>query len=222
MRPATRLLPLIALALLAIAIGLVHGLETDRWRTSSELQSALQRLEAVPMDIGDWKGRDVPYEKEDFARAGIQGTIFREYHNPRTGTTVSVLLVCGRGGPISVHEPDVCYAGAGFRAVGAKERRKVEIQKGEEPLPAWALQFAKPDAVVPTRLEIYWGWFQNGKFEAPDQARFAYGRSPAVYKLYVVREFAANFKAPPPKENPCEQFLRRALPEFQTALAKGN
>ena len=94
------------------------------------------------------------------------------------------------------------------------------MQPDAEPTPVWALQFAKPEAVIPTRLEIYWGWLRDGKLEAPEQARFAYGRLPAIYKLYVVREFAVNSRSP--KDNPCELFLRRALPEFQAALGKAD
>jgi hypothetical protein len=196
----------------------VYGLQTDRWRTSPELESALDRLAAVPRDIGDWKGTDVPYEADDFARAGIQGAAFRTYRNTRTGVTVSVLIVCGRGGPISVHTPDVCYAAAGYRAAGSPEKKAVPAGPAGEDISFWALQFAKPDAVVPTRLEIYWAWSTGGPFEAPDNPRFAYARAPALYKLYVVREFAPTSRAA--KDNACAQFLRRALPEFQAALSR--
>lgn len=211
-------LPLVAVAVLALGLGLVYGLETDRWRTSRELESALHRLQAVPSEIGDWKATDVPYEAEDFARAGIKGGIFRLYKNTRTGATVSLLIVCGRGGPISVHTPDICYAAAGYRAVGAQERKSVKVGPEGQQVPFWVLQFAKPDAVVPTRMEIYWAWSTGGPLDAPDQPRFTYARSPALYKVYVVREFAPTSRGA--KENACEEFLRRALPDLHAALAR--
>ena len=218
MRPLTTYLPLAAVAAVALGVGVVYGVGTDRWRNSRELESALGRLEAVPLEVGDWKGTDVPYEAEDFARAGIKGAVNRTYKNTRTGATVSVLIVCGRGGPISVHTPDVCYAGTGYEALGAQERRAVPVDPAGEPAGFWALQLGKPNAVVPTRLEIYWAWSTGGPFEAPDNARFTYARSPALYKMYVVREFAPTSRAA--KDNPCEQFLRRVLPDFQAALAR--
>jgi hypothetical protein len=216
-KPSTRGLPLAVLAVLAVGLGLVYGVETDRWRTSQDLQAAVGRLEAVPARVGDWRATDLPYEPEDLARAGIKGGLFRRYENARTGAAVSVLLVCGRGGPISVHTPDVCYGAAGYAAAGAPAKRDVRVGPGDERVGFWALQFAKPDAVVPTRLEIYWAWSAGGVLEAPDNPRFKYARAPAVYKLYVVREFAPTSRAA--KENPCEQFLAQALPEFRAALA---
>jgi len=218
MKPLTAYLPLAAIAGLALAVGVVYGIGTDRWQNSPQLESALRRLDAVPLEAGDWKGTDVAYETEDFARAGIQGAVNRTYRNSRTGATVSVLLVCGRGGPISVHTPDVCYAGTGYEALGAPERKAVPVGPGGEPVGFWTLQLAKPNAVVPTRLEIYWAWSSGGSFEAPDNPRLAYARAPALYKLYVVREFAPTSRAA--KENPTEQFLRWVLPEFQAALAR--
>jgi Protein of unknown function (DUF3485) len=218
MRPVARYAPLAAVAALALVLGLAYGLETDRWRTSKELEAAVGRLDAVPMDVGDWKGMDVAFEGEDLARAGIQKAVYRKYQNARTGAAVTVLLVCGRGGPISVHTPDICYAAAGYRAAGSEERKAVPIGSAGESAGFWTLQFAKPDAILPTRLEIYWAWSQGGAFEAPDKARFSYARAPALYKLYVVREFAPTSRTP--ADNPCESFLRRALPEFQAALAR--
>ena len=185
---------------------------------SRELEAAVARLPAVPAEIGDWKGTDVPYEAEDFARAGIQGAVFRRYQNARTGAAVSVLLVCGRGGPISVHTPDICYAGAGFRPEGAPEQKAVGIGSADQTAEFTTLQFKKPDAVVPSRLEIYWAWSRGGPFESPSEARFAYGRAKALYKIYVVREFAPNSRTA--KDNPCEDFVRRALPEIQAVLSR--
>lgn len=217
MRPVRQHLPLAALAALSLAFGVGYGIETERWHPSPELDQALARLEAVPREVGDWKSTDLPFEPEEFTRAGIKGTVFRRYQNGRSGAVVSVLLVCGRGGPISVHTPDVCYAGAGYRAIGDQEKRVVAAGPGGEAATFKALRFAKPDAVVPTQLEIYWAWSRGGEFESPDEARFSFGRAPALYKLYVVRECGPNARAA--KDNACEEFLRRALPEFRRALA---
>jgi hypothetical protein len=217
MRPSTRGLPLAVLAVLAIGLGLVYGVETDRWRASQDLEAAVRRLQAVPAQVGDWKAIDLPFEAEELARSGIKGGLFRRYENARTGSAVSVLIVCGRGGPISVHTPDVCYTGAGYRAAGAQERKTVPVGPTGDRVEFWALQFAKPDAVVPTRLEIYWAWSAGGPFEAPDNPRFAYARTPALYKLYVVREFAPTSRTT--KDNACEQFLAQAVPQFRAALA---
>jgi EpsI family protein len=209
-------LPVVTFAALAIGLGTAYGFQTNRWLASRELDGAAARLQTVPKDVGDWKGTDVEFEPADFARAGISGTVFRRYRNVRTGATVSVLIVCGRGGPISVHTPDVCYADAGFQALGEPARRTVGAGS-EGQVAVWSMEFAKPDPTDPARLEVCWGWIREGPLETPTDARLSYGRFPALYKIYVVREFMPKSRAA--KDNWCDQFIQRALPEIQSALA---
>ena len=44
----------------------------------------------------------------------IDGYLSRTYTNQGTGATVSLLIVGGKPGPISVHTPDICFSGAGY------------------------------------------------------------------------------------------------------------
>src|SRR5205085_5635600 len=111
------------------AMGVVHGVYADRWGRSAQLERALAALPRVPAALGDWAGEERPLDPAVLKAGGIEGSVSRRYHNPRTGETVAVLIVCGRGGPISVHTPDVCYEGAGYRQL-APERHK-ELADGE-------------------------------------------------------------------------------------------
>lgn len=207
--------PVLLCLVFVIAVGVVHGVQTDRWRASPRLERALARLPHVPMNVGDWRGEDIPHEARDLVQAGIKGGIFRNFQNPRTRESVSILLVCGRGGPISVHTPDVCYAGAGYRQLTDARLKEVAGDNRQDTFRV--ARFGKA-GVVPTQLEIYWAWSRDGQsWEAPDNPRAALARSPALYKLYVVRQFAVGSR----EENvdSCQEFLRRALPEFSAALA---
>ena len=64
----------------------------------------------------------------------------------------SVLLVCGRPGPVSVHTPDVCYAGVGY----AMENPPVLYQppsatpSGE----FWMADFVQQKSTIPTHLRM--------------------------------------------------------------------
>jgi hypothetical protein len=208
--------PPLGAELIAGVAGGVHGLQTDRWRTSAELEHALARIPAVPRGFGDWKSEDVAFEADDMARAGIKGCLFRTYQNPRSRQAVSLLLVCGRGGPISVHTPDVCYAGAGYRQLADAQTRDVDWGGGQKGTFRVA-RFAKP-GVVPEQLEIYWAWSRDGRaWEAPDNPRLSLARSPALYKLYAIRSYVAGTQ----QEDAawCPDFLSRALPEIGRALA---
>src|SRR5262245_29906799 len=105
--------PLTVLAVVAFS-GAVHGVWTNRWAGSDGLAQAAARLEQVPLTLGDWDGRPLEVNPREAALTEAAGYVHRQYVNRRTGSVVSVALLCGRAGPISVHTPEVCYAGAGF------------------------------------------------------------------------------------------------------------
>src|SRR5260370_19693220 len=122
-------LPIVLFAAMTLGAGVYHGLRTDRWRTSSELQNAIGRLDGVPSSLGDWHGEAEPLDAEDLKRAGIKGHISYRFRNVVTGEKVSMLIVCGRSGPIAVHTPEICYGGAGFEAFRERYRKEIAIDR---------------------------------------------------------------------------------------------
>jgi len=201
-------------------LGVAHGWWTDRWGVSNQLQRSVAALDRVPLTIGDWVGEDVPFASQEVDRAGIQGYVCRKYKNVQTGEVVSTLLVCGRGGPISVHTPDVCYTGAGYRAVSDESVKSIKADEVEHS--ARATRFAKPDGAALSQLEVCWAWSADGKQWAgldAGRARYTFGRSQAAFKLYVVREFVPGSRAE--AADPCGDFLRRALPDLAALASEG-
>src|SRR5439155_7886441 len=99
-------LPLLTgLVLLSLA-ALVHGVWTGRWETGRALEDACARVREVPLALGDWKAEELPPDREAFARAGARGYWMRLYRNGQSGEALTVLLMCGRAGKMSVHTPD--------------------------------------------------------------------------------------------------------------------
>jgi hypothetical protein len=173
-------------------------------------------MSRVPQQFGDWRGEDDSYDPEMLTRAGIKAGLFRHYSNIRTGENVSFLLVCGRGGPITVHTPDICYAGAGYKQIEDEQRKEMNIEGGETDA-FKRTRFTKADTVVPTNLEIYWTWSRDGmQWQAPSNPRLSLARSAALYKLYVVREYAPKSRAE--TADTCESFLRQAIPVIRQTL----
>jgi hypothetical protein len=122
-----RTLPLVTAVVLLALAGLVHGIWSDRWHTAPPMQDALDRLDAVPLAVGDWHGQALATDDQQRVQAEAAGCLYRRYEGP-TGTAVSILLVCGRPGPVSVHPPEVCFRGAGYEPTA--EPARVETAPG--------------------------------------------------------------------------------------------
>ena len=209
------LAPILALLAMVVVLGAGHGVWTDRWAHSEELVQSLARLEKVPSNCGDWKGENLEYDPEVMESAGIKGCVFRKYRNSRSGAELSVLVVCGRGGPISVHTPDVCYSAAGFQQSAGQVRTDIGLQNGD----FWKGFFVLSNSIVPRRLEIMWAWSRDGNiWSAPDSPRYQFARHAAVYKIYVVRDSPVPFRD---DDVTLQEFLAQFLPDvrrsFETA-----
>jgi hypothetical protein len=205
-----------------LAYGLAEGYWTDRWSLSKELAEAPGRLAEVPHDVGPWRGEDGELDPRQARRGEILGSLLRRYTNRQTGEVLTVLLVCGRPGPIAVHAPEVCLGGAGFalkEKPASQEIAGAGLSGGDT---FWAGAFHKPDAAVPENLELYWSWNGGDGWQAVGRPRFAFAGKRVLYKLYVSRPAPA----PAPATGGGERagpgaFLKVFLPEVQRALFPG-
>jgi Protein of unknown function (DUF3485) len=208
----TRFLTALVASALVIVCGAVHGFWSDRWQQPVETAAAAARMDALPLEAGDWIG--APLEVKNPQTGGVAGTLYRRYENHRTGDAATVFLVCGRSGPVSIHTPEVCYAADGF-VVGAKSKTPL----GDNDAAFFSADAVKSKAGSETRLRIFWGWNDGKGWTAPDDARFtyvAYRHSPVLYKLYVQRDL--NGPAQASREEPCQSLLKVLLPELDRTL----
>jgi Protein of unknown function (DUF3485) len=209
-------IPILVSLAMVVTLGVVHGILTDRWAQSGELQEALEGIPRVPRQFGPWKGEDLPLEAADLARMGIKGCLLRRFQNQESHESVSLLLVCGQGGPISVHTPDICYANAGYEELGQETRQEIESSDGKKAI-FIAARFGKTSGVISNQLEIFWAWSRDGiEWQVPENPRLSLARSPALYKLYVVREFMPGTR--PETVDISRNFLQRALPAIRQTL----
>lgn len=211
--------PLLIAVPLLLAYGVAEGLWTDRWVPSHDAEQAAARLQQVPRTVGGWEGHDQKLDPRQASAAALAGALVRRYIHRRSGARVTVVLVCGRPGPIAVHPPDVCYSGAGYELTAAPVRVALTHKKSAEPAPAsgdfWVGQFVKTGP-VPEPLRIYWSWSATGAWVAPDNPRVQFAGHGALYKLYVVQDLPlADVK---PEEDPVREFISRFLPEVTRSL----
>src|SRR5262249_35384861 len=209
-------LPALAFGVLTLVAGLVHGYRTDRWRESAELDAAIQRLDDVPASFGEWKGEPQQFDVETLRHAGIKGHKGFRYRNAVTGQAVSMLLVCGRSGPISVHTPDVCYGGAGYVAMGREKKLSVSTNNRECAISS--LEFKPPATAGRGNIEVCWAWNGGDGWVSPDNPRLVLSRHAVVYKLYVVRDVRQ--ATAQGTTEPSVVFLKSFLPELERLLAR--
>ena len=192
-----------------IACGLVHGYWTDRWQPPVETAAAAARLETLPLDLGDWQGTEIEV-KPGQGGPGVAGCIQRRYVH-RSGVAVSMFLVCGRPGPVSIHTPEVCYGANGY-LVGSRSRVTIE-ERGDT---VWKTDAVRTTVSEETRLRLYWAWNGGATWKASDDARLEFARHPVLHKLYVVREL--NSLTEGGRREPCQEFLNVLLPALEKTM----
>jgi hypothetical protein len=176
---------------------------------------AAARLDRVPLTIGSWVGEANDTSHESYRQFGFAGLLSRRYVNRRTGEAVSLMLVCGLPGPISVHTPDVCFPGAGYEVLSGRERRSLQLDPTGGTAAFWDLRVEKAGPVIPEILSVYYAWSADGNWRAPEEdARLTFAWEPYLYKIYVVQR--AESGATTAATN--EAFLRELVPALQTAL----
>jgi hypothetical protein len=218
----TRYLPLVAAIALVIGAGAVRARWTSRQADLRDVLATAARLENVPVNVGEWVGTAHPFDLSEYRAAGIQGALLRTYRHKGTGQEVTLMIVCGRPGPISVHTPDVCYPGSGYRVL-SEIRTTINDHPGTPPHEFWKLRMNKVDSVVSEHLNVTYGWSFNGHWQAPqrDAARFVFASAPVLFKLYVQYQVppANTVDAATEAENdPTVKFLEALLPKLNRAL----
>jgi hypothetical protein len=210
-----RFLPIAVATALILVAGLLHGLWTDRWSLSDEPAASAALLETMPLEkVGSWTMAKLdPLPPQDLAIGEIKGYLNRSAVDKHTGEAVTLLMVCGRPGPIAVHTPDVCFGGAGYDLLD-QSKKTIKIG-GSRTIECWVGQFRK-SGTLPSFVEIYWTWSSDGRWLAPDEPRMTFAGERRLFKLYAIRSLARGDLRR--ELNPIEDFLSALVPELDRRL----
>jgi len=204
-----RLWPFLIACCLLVGAAFAHGLRADRWGTTVDLTDAAQFLDQIPSRIGDWESVDVKLPEEQVTASHAARILSRRYTHKYTREEVTVLLLCGRPGPISVHTPDICYTGAGF-VIGPSREEALDDNNS-----AWVADFKRGEPSEMT-LRIHWAWNAGEIWVASGSPRMDFARTKLLYKLYLVRVVP-----PTPKPNgnsPDIEFAKSLFPAIKPYL----
>ncbi len=211
----SRVIPILASILLVLSSGIIHGFWINRWIFSREIELAVSRLDRVPMVIGEWKGRPEAMDRRQWIGAGLDGLVMRHYENSRTGRTTSLILACGRPGPVSVHTPEICYPGSG-RELAHGPPVKFSVSPDGRSAEFLKADFERRESFSPQCLRVYWSWNATGTWSVPDNPRLAFAPRPFLYKLHLVSRTIEGLERY--ADDAQTEFLRQLLPELEKSL----
>lgn len=213
----TRNLFSITAILLVVGIGIAQGMLSDRWGIPANVTAAAQMLQSIPLTVGKWQGRDgEPLSERAVKVSGAVGYISRSYSND-SSDVVSVMILCGRPGPISSHAPDVCFEGAGLVQTADAQPRAVPGEAGAKRTFNTA-EFRPPATRPGPNVGTYWGCSVDGReWDAVSDGRFEYAGHPHLYRAIITSTSPMTVAE---GETPViEAFLAEFLPVVSQTLA---
>ena len=90
--------------------------------TSSSMDTTLDpRFESIPLQIGEWLGKDTPPDEDTYRILETKNILSRLYRNP-SGETVDLLLVSSNKDRRVAHPPEVCYSSSHYTLTDSQER----------------------------------------------------------------------------------------------------
>lgn len=213
-----RLIPYMGLAAavgMTLAAGAIHGHLTNRWGEPPDLAAAAEKLQGIPDEFGDWQLRESKPLGEGVVRMlQCSGYINRIYANELTGSVVSVAILAGPPGPISVHTPEICYSSRDHTIEESPQRFTVRATEvpGEE---FWGMTFRSND-LIGGRLRVCYAWSAGEPWSAPSQPRITFSGKPLLCKMQLATHLPPSGTTQP--EDPSVTFLKEFLPVLDRAV----
>jgi len=210
--------PLIAgiLGLATVISGLLLGQASGRWGTTPAIATAEQLLgRRLPERTGNWRLRkEQELESQVLKMMSCNAYIARVYEHDQTGALVTVTVLVGPAGPISVHTPEICYSSRDY--VVGRNRVKVPVDDDAgRHHEFWDVSLKARDSESSVQRVLY-AWSTGEAWNATAHPRFAFAGAPYLYKLQLAARSPVAAKRD--DFDPCQDFLRSFLAQCQTRL----
>ena len=185
-----------------------HGLHDP-----AAVKAAATRLNSIPEQIGDWTSSLEAIDERERRIAEIVGSVRRTYRNSENGYVVSLTILCGAAGPMSVHPPTACFEGVGYE-LSTGPSVVTFAAADDAPSSLNRAMFRLPGSQMTDVVRVFWGWSDDGRWTAPANPRLAFRGQPYLFKMYVVDRSLP--QADDVRQS--EAFLEEALPEIRKGL----
>ncbi|MEX2317715.1 MAG: exosortase-associated EpsI family protein [Pirellulales bacterium] len=210
-----------------VGLTVVQSLMSDRFvETNVTAEQRAKLLEQVPENFGEWTGQNLEVDATTRDTAGAVGCINRAYVNRRTNEVVGLWLIVGHARDISVHTPDVCFAGSGFSMRSpTSSLYPFEYPGKRQNADFWTNTFVKEDFSGRELTRVFWAWY-NPKQGAPVEwraetnPRWKFGNSRALFKMYFTS--AMRDLSETTEDSAAAKFGREFLPIINGILAQSD
>jgi EpsI family protein len=112
------------------------------------------KFAGLPLEIGEWKGKDVALPERTYKILETRDVIVREYSNPQ-GEVIALAIVRSANERSAFHPPEICYLGGGVELLD----KTVETVDFGGP---YQLKANKLVMQGKGHLEVAWYWFTVG------------------------------------------------------------
>lgn len=180
---------------LVLVGAVVHAGTTHRWSAVRPNPERAAAVHSLVLNLGERDILEVPSEMPVKERSTCT---CRQYRSTTGGTPVVVSITSGPAGAVATHTPDVCYPAGGYKTVKPPKKETLDLPGGGTATVLVA-EFEKAnESGVPDRQKIRWAWTTDGKWDVPNNPRFAFvpwfasPQGTELYKLYVVTPVGPN------------------------------
>ena len=191
MKQALLIIGVLALLAGTAAAGWLHGRMTNRWGYHPDSNLAAARLrQRLPERVGHWTlEEETQLEPAVIRLLQCPASISRVYSHDQTGDRVSVAVLLGPPGPISVHTPEICYSSHDYTITSERELLELRDAAGNEHS-FWQVNF-KSNGFDGTRLRVLYAWTTGDRWTAAERPRFGYGGVNHLYKIQLASNTSA-------------------------------
>ena len=223
-------IPAAGLAML-IGSGVLYAIQTGHTRDPAVMEASAKRVDlARDISLEGWSSERIDFTEKQLRAAEAAGGGSVRYIEGAGGpanAAITVMLLCGPHGPISVHPPTACFQGVGYRQLGPQEHQQIKAADGTLLGTFWVTEFEQEIDGHVNRIRTWWAWSSDGLWNAPRNPRLTFAGEPVLYKLYIIERIGPGAKAAGGEsaasaaDDDVRRFAKSYLPRLKHALIKG-
>lgn len=206
--PLARLATALAVGIsVTVVTGVVCGRVSQRWGPVPDMVAAAEHLKSLPAQFGSWQlVEDNTMSPTVVKTLSCAGYVHRTYVDRHSGETVSLAIIVGPSGPISVHTPEICYSSLAYSIESPRRRVRISAPAGNDEF--WCTTFRSNNAIA-EQLRVYYGWCSDDAWTAAESPRFSFAGRPLLFKLQIASLVPPGDEGE--KQDSCQNFLQELL-----------